>query len=229
MCSHNLPWRLFVAATLAGLSNVAGVHVYTVGNVEVRNGTEYRLKCTFQTTAPVGKQTMVTWSFRPDKHGTEEVVLYYQEQPYPAAGGRFKDRVVWSGNIWSKDASITITNFRFTDNGTFLCTVLNPPDVDLVVGEIKLAVVHKVTYSEMLILGIVIGGATGLVVMIIIIMVTVQLCRKRREALDAGEMEEEEEPRKEEQEYDSKDGMEMEKLNGEVLSLTEEVESARVS
>lgn len=229
MWPHILSWTVLAAAILAGIGNVAGVHVYTGGSVEARNGTEYRLKCTFQSTHPVGKKTSVTWSFRPENGGTEEVVMYYQEQPYASAGGRFKGRVVWSGNIWKKDVSITIMDLRFTDNGTFMCSVLNPPDVDLIVGEVRLAVVEKVTYSEMLILGIVIGGATGLVVPIVICMVTVQLCRRRREDLSVEEVEVEAELRRDERRYESKDGMEMGKFNGEVLSLTEEAVSARVS
>ncbi|XP_078282690.1 myelin protein zero-like protein 2 isoform X2 [Rhinoraja longicauda] len=204
MWTHILWWTVLVAATLAGIGNVAGVHVYTGGNVEARNGTEYRLKCTFQSTQPVGKRTTVKWSFRPENGGTEEVVMYYNEQPYPPSRGRFKERVVWSGNIWKKDVSITITDLRFTDNGTFMCSVLNPPDVDLIVGEIRLSVVDKVTYSEMLILGIVIGGATGLVILIVIVMVTVQLCRRRREDLSVEDVEED--LRRDERGYESKDG-----------------------
>ncbi|XP_072885925.1 myelin protein zero-like protein 2 isoform X1 [Hemitrygon akajei] len=226
MLPHTLSRGLLAAVILAGISNVAGVHMYTEGNVEARNGTERRLKCTFQSNFPVGKQTTVTWSFRPDNGDKEEVVMYYLEQPYASSTGRFKERVVWSGNIWRKDVSITITDLQFSDNGTFMCGVLNPPDVDLVLGEIKLSVVHKVTYSEMLILGIVIGGATGLVILIVIVMVTVQLCRKSRDFTDDEEMEQE--PQKGELEYQGKDGTEMEKLNGEMMSFAEEAKSARV-
>lgn len=226
MWPHTVSRGLLAAVILAGISNVAGVHVYTEGSVEARNGTERRLKCTFQSSSPVGKKTTVTWSFRPDTGGTEEVVLYYLEQPYATSKGRFKERVVWSGNIWRNDVSITITDLQFSDNGTFMCAVLNPPDVDLELGEIKLSVVHKVTYSEMLILGIVIGGATGLVILIVIVMVTVQLCRKSRDFTDDEEMEQE--PQKGELEYQGKDGTEMEKLNGEMISFAEEAKSARV-
>ncbi|XP_062894750.1 myelin protein zero-like protein 2 isoform X1 [Mobula hypostoma] len=225
MWPHISSQDLLVVVILAGIGNVAGVHMYTEGNVEARNGTERRLKCTFQSSSPVGKQTTVTWSFRPENGGTEEVVLYYLEQPYATSKGRFKERVVWSGNIWRKDVSITIIDLQFSDNGTFTCAVLNPPDVDLVFGEIKLNVVHKVTYSEMLILGIVIGGATGLVILIVVVMVTVQLCRKSGNLIDDEEMMQE--PQKGALEYEHKDGTEMEELNGEMI-FAEEAKSARV-
>ncbi|XP_067833658.1 myelin protein zero-like protein 2 [Heptranchias perlo] len=208
--------------SLAGIGDVTGVDVYTGGAVEARNGTEQRLRCTFQSSSPVGKRTNIAWHFRPLDDGNEESIFYYHEEPFPPLKGRFKGRVVWSGDIWRKDGSITVTNLRFTDNGTFLCIVKNPPDIDGVAGEIKLSVVYKVNYSEMLILGIVIGGATGLVVVIVISVVTVQLCRKWREAMDVEEMEDE----KEEHEYENRNGTELEKLNREAMIATEVAESA---
>uniref|UniRef100_UPI00398F6519 myelin protein zero-like protein 2 isoform X2 n=1 Tax=Pristiophorus japonicus TaxID=55135 RepID=UPI00398F6519 len=211
MCPHIPPWALFLAATLAGIGDVDGVDIYTGGSVEARNGTEQRLRCTFQSSSPVGKQTTVSWNFRPFGDRNEVSVFYYHEQPYPSVSGRFKGRLAWSGDIWRKDGSITITELRFTDNGTFLCSVKNPPDVDGVVGEITLSVVYKVTYSEMQILGIVIGGATSLVVVIVIVVVMVQLCRKRRETMDA-------EMREEEHKYESKNGS----ISEQSLILTRE-------
>ncbi|XP_072342406.1 myelin protein zero-like protein 2 isoform X2 [Scyliorhinus torazame] len=208
--------------TLTGISDVAAVTIYTGGNVEARNGTEQRFKCTFKSTSPISRRTTVAWQFRPLETGNEESVFYYHEEPFPASKGRFKGRVGWSGDIWRQDASITITELQFTDNGTFVCTVKNPPDVDGASGEIKLSVVHKVTYSEMLILGIVIGGATALVVLIVVIVVIVQLLRKRR-------IHEDEEEHDMETEYETRNGTELEKLNSEAVNLTEAAESAGVS
>ncbi|XP_043532332.1 uncharacterized protein LOC122540533 [Chiloscyllium plagiosum] len=189
MYSQNPVWMLALALIFPGISGVAAVDIYTSGNVEARNGTEKRLKCTFQSSSPVSKRTTVTWHFRHPDSSNEESVFYYHEEPFPPSGGRFKDRISWSGNIWKKDGSITISNLQFTDNGTFLCSVKNPPDVHGVAGEIKLSVVHKVTYSEMMILGIVIGCATGLVVLIVIAVVGVQLLRKNQAQQEEEEME----------------------------------------
>ncbi|XP_078055268.1 myelin protein zero-like protein 2 isoform X2 [Mustelus asterias] len=172
---------LLLALTQTGISDVAAVDIYTGGNVEARNGTEQRLRCTFKSSSPVSRRTTVAWHFRPLESGNEESVFYYHEEPFPPSNGRFRGRVAWSGDIWRKDGSITVSDLQFTDNGTFLCTVKNPPDIDGVSGEIKLSVVHKVTYSEMLILGIVIGGATAAVVLIVTVVVIVQLLRKKRQ------------------------------------------------
>lgn len=54
---------------------MSGMRVYTPGDVEAVNGTDVRLKCTFQSTASLNPNTMVIfWSFRPLKPGREESV-----------------------------------------------------------------------------------------------------------------------------------------------------------
>ncbi|XP_048417906.1 myelin protein zero-like protein 2 [Stegostoma tigrinum] len=226
MCSQSPLWLLALAVIFPGISDVAAVNIYTSGNVEARNGTEKRLKCTFQSSSPVSKRTTVTWHFRHPESSNEESVFYYHEEPFPPPGGRFKDRISWSGNIWKKDGSITISNLQFTDNGTFVCSVKNPPDVHGIAGEIKLTVVHKVTYSEMTILGIVIGCATGLVVLIVIAVVAVQLVRKNREQQ---EQEDEEYEEDKELHYELQNGLELQKSDHEPELLTEGLETTAVS
>lgn len=56
--------------------------------------------------------------------------------------GRFKDRVVWDGNPERYDVSIILWKLQFDDNGTYTCQVKNPPDVDGLIGEIRLSVVQ---------------------------------------------------------------------------------------
>lgn len=56
--------------------------------------------------------------------------------------GRFKDRVVWDGNLQRYDVSIILWKLQFDDNGTYTCQVKNPPDVDGLIGEIQLSVVQ---------------------------------------------------------------------------------------
>lgn len=43
--------------------------------------------------------------------------------------GKFKDRISWIGNVAKGDASIAIESPSMSDNGTFICSVKNPPDV----------------------------------------------------------------------------------------------------
>lgn len=62
--------------------------------------------------------------------------------PFKPMSGRFKDRVVWDGNPERYDVSIILWKLQFDDNGTYTCQVKNPPDVDGLIGEIRLSVVH---------------------------------------------------------------------------------------
>lgn len=62
--------------------------------------------------------------------------------PFKPMSGRFKDRVGWDGNPERYDVSIHLWKLQFDDNGTYTCQVKNPPDVDGLVGEIRLSVVQ---------------------------------------------------------------------------------------
>lgn len=56
-------------------------------------------------------------------------VFHYQSVPHPTTAGKFKDRISWVGNVAKGDASIAIQSPELSDNGTFICSVKNPPDV----------------------------------------------------------------------------------------------------
>lgn len=55
----------------------------------------------------------------------------------------FKNRVEFIGNINKRDVSIQLNPVQFSDNGTFLCDVKNPPDVMGTAARIELRVVLK--------------------------------------------------------------------------------------
>ncbi|XP_072469191.1 myelin protein zero-like protein 2 isoform X3 [Notamacropus eugenii] len=139
--------------------HIAAVEVYTSRVVEAVNGTDVRLKCTFSSFSPV---------------------FYFHEQPYPPTAGHFKNRVAWDGNVNRNDVSIIIWKLQFNDNGTFTCQVKNPPDVDGVIGEIRLSVVQTARFSEVYFLALAIGSACALMVLIVIVVVLFQHSRKRR-------------------------------------------------
>ncbi|MBN3310761.1 MPZL2 protein, partial [Amia calva] len=118
------------------------MEVFTSGELEAVNGTDAKLKCTFDSTNKVSlATTSVSWNFKPVGRGAEESVFYYQEEPYPPTNGRFKGRAVWAGNIERYDASIILRDVQFSDNGTYTCQVKNPPDVHGTAGEVRLRVV----------------------------------------------------------------------------------------
>ncbi|NXL86176.1 MPZL3 protein, partial [Alectura lathami] len=92
-------------------------------------GEEVLLKCSFRSSVPITESLTVDWTYRPLAGGRMETIFHYQSVAYPATVGKFKDRVSWVGNVASGDASIAIQSPVMSDNGTFICTVKNPPDV----------------------------------------------------------------------------------------------------
>ncbi|KAL3042474.1 hypothetical protein OYC64_020411 [Pagothenia borchgrevinki] len=126
---------------LPGMQKVSGMHVYT--EVEALNGTDVKLRCIFSSRYPVTFVSVI-WKFKP-LHGRPETVMYYKVRPYPPPEGRFRNQVVWSGDVMKKDASITLLQVSQTFSGTYTCTVRNPPDVHGRDGEVVLRVANKTT------------------------------------------------------------------------------------
>lgn len=178
-----------VLPLLLSLQLTAAVEIYTSGALEAVNGTDVRLKCTFSSFAPVGDALTVTWNFRPRDGGREQFVFYYHMDPFRPMSGRFKDRVVWDGNPERYDVSILLWKLQFDDNGTYTCQVKNPPDVDGVIGTIRLSVVHTVPFSEIYFLAVAIGSACALMIIIVIVVVLFQHFRKKRWAEPADKAE----------------------------------------
>ncbi|KAL0972752.1 hypothetical protein UPYG_G00194350 [Umbra pygmaea] len=194
ICVNRFYLLVFLSGLAAsGMLPVGAMKVYTSGEVEAVNGTDVRLKCTFQSSSPINPALVtVSWRFRPRGPGREESVFYYQERPYPPPDGLFRKRATWAGNIMGNDASIMVRDVKFTFNGTFSCEVKNPPDVHGNIGEVKLSVVTTASFSEIAILAAAIGGGIVLMVIILVIVMSVRRWRKRREE----EMEEVEEVEK---------------------------------
>ncbi|XP_004712902.1 myelin protein zero-like protein 2 [Echinops telfairi] len=173
---------LLLGLQLSAFGPTAAMEIYTPRVLEAVNGTDARLKCTFSSFAPVGDALTVTWNFRPRDGGPEQFVFYFHQGPYGARIGRFKDRVFWDGHLDRYDVSIILWKLQFDDNGTYTCHVKNPPDVDGLIGEIRLSVVQTVQFSEIHLLTMAIGSACALMIIIVIVVVLVQHFRKKRSA-----------------------------------------------
>ncbi|KAM6295656.1 myelin protein zero-like protein 2 [Aegotheles albertisi] len=168
---------LFLGVQLRALWLAAAVEVHTAKEVHAVNGTNLRLKCTFSSSSPVSPDLSVTWNFQPEDLSSHEPVFYFLKEPYKLQAGRFKERVTWDGNIERNDVSIVIWNLQPTDNGTFTCQVMNPPDFYGAIGEVRLRVVQKVHFSEIHFLAVAVGSAC---VLMIIVVTVVIICRHRR-------------------------------------------------
>uniref|UniRef100_A0A673A407 Myelin protein zero like 2 n=1 Tax=Sphaeramia orbicularis TaxID=375764 RepID=A0A673A407_9TELE len=194
MCVYVQLYHGAICLHITGVLQVGGIRIYTSGDLEAVNGTDIRMKCTFQTTAPINPSALtVSWTFRPLSHGREESVFHYQQKPYPPIEGTFRKKVVWAGDVMGRDASIIIRQVKFTYNGTYICQVKNPPDVHGTVGEIRLRVVTTASFSELLMLALAIGGGITGVVVLLVIIVSCRRCKRRRQRREGNE----EAPRKE--------------------------------
>ncbi|XP_068441209.1 myelin protein zero-like protein 2 [Clinocottus analis] len=196
MCVKGLYFLTVLSGLAAsGVLRVGGMRIYTSGDVEAVNGTDVRLKCTFQSSSAINPNSIIiSWSFRPLRPGREESLFHYQQRPYPPLDGIFRKRVSWAGDVMGRDASILLQQVKFTYNGTYICQVKNPPDVHGTVGEIRLRVVTTASFSELLLLALAIGGGIAAVVVLLVIVVSCRRCRKRRQRQLEGS---EEAPRKE--------------------------------
>lgn len=184
MCaSMSRIWPLLLVAGLlvSGMRHVSAIEIYTSSELEVVNGTDVKLKCTFSSTHTLSPQSVtVSWNFRPINSGSDESVFYYQEVPYPPQEGRFKGHAVWSGDITRGDASITLHEVPPTFNGTFICQVRNRPDVHGKNGEIVLRVVDKASLSDISLLAAIVGGSCAVILIIFGVFVAVRFFRRRR-------------------------------------------------
>ncbi|XP_018950209.2 myelin protein zero-like protein 2 [Cyprinus carpio] len=179
MCVERTHLLLLLLAS--GWRCVSGIRVFTAGDVTAVNGTDVRLKCTFQSSAAIRASSVaVSWTFRPLGSGHEETVFYYQERPFAPSEGRFKKKVEWAGDISGRDASVVLRRVPFSFNGTFSCQVKNPPDVHGNVGVVRLQVVRTAPLSEMLILCVANRGAVLLILLLVMMVVSLRRCHRRR-------------------------------------------------
>ncbi|XP_051500115.1 myelin protein zero-like protein 1 isoform X3 [Apus apus] len=159
-------WLLAAAAAALAAVRVSAVEVNTPEEIFVENGTDAKLPCTFTSVEVISSAASVSWSFQPEGAATRISFFYYfNGKPYPGKDIPFKDRITWAGDLNKKDASISISNMQFRDNGTYICDVKNPPDIVVKPGEIRVRVVEKDSlpaFPIAMVAGIVIGTVTGL-------------------------------------------------------------------
>ncbi|XP_063291476.1 myelin protein zero-like protein 3 [Pelobates fuscus] len=127
-------------ALLIGMQGVFCIQVKMETAVYGIVGGTVKLWCSFSSNYPTSDFVTVDWSYRLPEGGPTDTILHYQSKAYPILQGAFKDRVKWEGDMKRGDASISLIDLKLTDNGTFSCTVRNPPDVHGNVPQTKLTV-----------------------------------------------------------------------------------------
>ncbi|XP_074783526.1 LOW QUALITY PROTEIN: myelin protein zero-like protein 3 [Athene noctua] len=114
---------------LLGVCNALSLEIKASPKVRAFIGEQVSLKCSFKSSSPITESLTVDWTYRPLTGGQMETIFHYQSVPYPTTVGKFKDRISWIGNVARGDASVAIESPVMSDNGTFICSVKNPPDV----------------------------------------------------------------------------------------------------
>uniref|UniRef100_A0A8B9ECB8 Myelin protein zero like 3 n=1 Tax=Anser cygnoides TaxID=8845 RepID=A0A8B9ECB8_ANSCY len=117
------------ALILLGICNAFSLDIKASSKVRAFVGEKVLLSCTFKSISPITESLTVDWTYRPLTGGHMETIFHYQSVAYPTTVGKFKDRISWVGNVAKGDASIAIQSPMMSDNGTFICSVKNPPDV----------------------------------------------------------------------------------------------------
>uniref|UniRef100_A0A6J0TUN6 Myelin protein zero-like protein 3 n=1 Tax=Pogona vitticeps TaxID=103695 RepID=A0A6J0TUN6_9SAUR len=135
-----LPGLLLLLSLASG---VCSLEIQADSNVQALVGEPVTLRCWFQSSSPVTEKLTIDWTYRPLTGGKLEPIFHYQSEAYPAQSGTFRDRISWAGDVNKQDASIRISNPTMDDNGTFTCTVRNPPDVQHNIPQTVLMVTQR--------------------------------------------------------------------------------------
>ncbi|XP_053561829.1 myelin protein zero-like protein 1 isoform X2 [Bombina bombina] len=178
-----------VVTALCTVCHVVAMETYTPDEVFIENGTQVKLPCSFVSTETPNNLTAVTWKFLSEstkKDNPIRLFYYTNWTPYPQKDGHFKERVMWAGDLRKNDASIKINNAQFNDNGTYICEVISPPDVEDSVksnNHIKLRVLERENLpasNAPFWVGIICGVIGGLLLIAIIVFALV-LYKKRKQ------------------------------------------------
>lgn len=108
---------------------VSSITVNSPAELHASKGDTVTLSCTFiSTSRPTSKMT-VDWSYRPQSGGPPQTFFHFSSRAFLPPDGQFAGRIQWQGSPARGEASIYLINATLNDNGTFTCSVRNPPDV----------------------------------------------------------------------------------------------------
>ncbi|XP_054853921.1 myelin protein zero-like protein 3 [Eublepharis macularius] len=140
--------------TCAARVRVRALEVRAAAEARAFVGEAVVLRCWFRSSSPVSERLTIDWTFRPLAGGASEPIFHYQSGPYPAREGTFRERVSWAGDVAKQDASIAIASPTMEDNGTFSCSVKNPPDVQHDIPQTVLRVTQRGTSFQLSLAGL---------------------------------------------------------------------------
>ncbi|XP_070399915.1 myelin protein zero-like protein 3 [Nothobranchius furzeri] len=123
-------WRqvLVLVAFIASFP-VLSIKVTTRAALHASKGDTVSLSCTFASTSTPTSKMTVDWSYKPQTGGPTHTFFHFSSQVFPPKDPQFAGRVRWQGRPAHGDVSISLINATLNDNGTYTCSVRNPPDV----------------------------------------------------------------------------------------------------
>ncbi|KAM8905128.1 myelin protein zero-like protein 3 isoform 2-T2 [Spinachia spinachia] len=110
-------------------SLVSCISVNTPAELHASKGDTVKLSCTFTSTSTPTSKMTVDWSYRPQSGGAPSSLFHFSSRAFPPPAGQFLGRIEWRGVPARGDASLALVNATLSDNGTYTCSVRNPPDV----------------------------------------------------------------------------------------------------
>ncbi|KAJ7990231.1 hypothetical protein DPEC_G00298170 [Dallia pectoralis] len=108
---------------------VSAITTTSPPEVHALRGDDVSLTCTFVSSSRATSLMSVDWTYKPATGGPQQTFFHFSSQLLPPKEGQFIGRVKWSGSPARGVASIQLLNASLSDNGTYSCTVRNPPDV----------------------------------------------------------------------------------------------------
>ncbi|KAM4646518.1 myelin protein zero-like protein 3 [Amazona ochrocephala] len=165
------------ALLLLGVCSALSLEIKASASMRAYVGEQVTLKCSFKSSFPITESLTIDWTYRPFTGGQMETIFHYQSVPYPTTVGKFKDRISWVGNVANGDASIAIESPSMSDNGTFICSVKNPPDVYHNIPQTML-VVRERGFSFQLTSAVLLSILVFLPSIIVVVLLLVRMGRK---------------------------------------------------
>ncbi|XP_071753392.2 myelin protein zero-like protein 3 [Centroberyx gerrardi] len=129
---RNTPLNIVLLLYLVGCfvpSPVSSITVSSPAELHASKGDAVTLSCTFSSTSRPTSRMSVDWSYRPQSGGPPQTFFHFSSRAFLPTDGQFNGRIRWQGSPARGEASITLINATLTDNGTYTCSVRNPPDV----------------------------------------------------------------------------------------------------
>ncbi|XP_030076241.1 sodium channel regulatory subunit beta-2 isoform X1 [Microcaecilia unicolor] len=170
------------------------MEVTAPANIQAMNGTNSRLSCTFTSCYKVNnKKFSMNWTYRECDNCTEQMFITFQQKIINLKLERFRDRMEFTGNPNVNDLSVTLRDVKLDDQGIYTCYVLNPPDRYSDHKKIKLQVITEAPPERDSTVAVIVGASVGGFLAIIILVLMIVKCIRRKKQKNAEDQKTEEE------------------------------------